>query len=121
MGNPTTYKRVTNCLNTLVVSKVTCNCYFINSCNDDIVKYSRFEHLKVIHYTVHENTSKNIFIVKITFEGGNSIHIDVPIQSETFSYGTWEFGFQWKEGNDRRSVSFALDTESANWNDYNKK
>lgn len=120
MGNPTTYRRVTNCMNTLVIARETCNCFFINSCGEDIVKYPKFEHLKVVHYSVADNKIGNSFIAKLDIRDGKSISIEIPYQSETFSYSTWEFGFQWKEGNDRRSVSFALDTKSSKWEDFNK-
>ncbi len=121
MSNPTDKRRVTNCMNTLVIARETCNCYFINSCGDDIVKYPRFEHLSVKHYSVSKDSVRNVFVATITFDSGNSIDIDVPFKSETFSYSSWEFGFQWKEGNDRRSISFSLDTRSPSWDDFNQK
>lgn len=120
MANPTTYRRVTNCMNTLLIAPVTCNCYLINSCGNDIVKYPRFEHLNVNHYSVSKNLAKNSFVAKITFDTGKTISIDVPVKSETFSYNAWEFGFQWEEENDRRSISFALDTDSPKWEDFNQ-
>lgn len=119
MGNATSYRRVTNCMNTLLIARESCSCYLINSCGDDIVKYPRFEHLKVKHYSVVKNVKTNTFVATLTFSTGNTISIDIPVQSETFSYNAWEFGFQWIEGNDRRSVSFALDTESPKWEDFN--
>lgn len=121
MNNPTDKRRVNNCMNTLKIARETCNCYFINSCGDDIVKYPRFEHLKVRHYSVSKDGSRKVFVATITFDSGNSIDIDIPVQSETFSYSAWEFGFQWQDGNDRRSISFALDTASPNWDDFNQK
>lgn len=120
MGNPTNYRRVTNCMHTLVSAKEACNCYFINSSGDDIVKYPIFEHLKVKHYSVSKDKTKNVFVSIITFETGKSTTIDIPFQSETFSYSVWEFGFQWKDGEDRRSISFALDTVSPNWEDFHQ-
>lgn len=120
MGNPTNYRRITNCMNTLIISRVTCNCYLINSCGEDIVKYPRFEHKTLKHYSVSEVKEKKLFVVKLDFKDGNSICLDIPVMSETFSYSAWEFGFQWNEGDDRRSVSFSLDTKTSNWDDFNK-
>lgn len=107
-------------MNTLVIAKETCNCYFINSSGDNIVKYPRFEHSNVKHYSVTKDKARNVFVSVITFDTGKSMVIDIPVQSETFSYSVWEFGFQWKDGEDRRSISFALDTTSPNWEDFNQ-
>lgn len=121
MGNFTDYRRVRNCMNTLTTAGKTCSGYHINSNGDDIIKHPIFEHAKVCHYDINENKLKKVFVATLTLSNEDSIDIEIPSQSETFSYSAWEFGFQWKDGDDRRSISFSLDTESPSWDEFNNR
>lgn len=121
MSKPINHYRVSNCMHTIVTSRTTCSCYSINSLNDTVEKVPCFEHKKVIHYEIDKVEEKHVFEVTLLFLKNESIKIEVPFSSETFSYGPLEFGFQWKEAEERKSISFSLDTEFLSWDEFNKR
>ena len=75
----------------------------------------------MIHYEIDKVEEKHVFEVTLLFLKNESIKIEVPFSSETFFYGPLEFGFQWKEAEERKSISFSLDTEFLSWDEFNKR
>lgn len=121
MSNPTSRSRISNCLHTIVTSRTTCNCYYINSLNETVDKIPRFEHKRVRQYEINKTEESSVYEVTLLFPNDERIKIEIPTSSETFSYGPLEFGFQWVEEEERKSISFSLDTEFLSWDEFNKQ
>lgn len=121
MPNPTNKSRISNCLHTIITSSTPCNCYYINSLNENVDKIPRFEHKRVIRYEINKIEESHIFEVALLFPKNERIKMEIPFNSETFSYGPLEFGFQWNVEEERKSISFSLDTEFLSWEEFNRK
>ena len=121
MSNPTSRSRISNCLHTIVTSRTTCNCYYINSLNETVDKIPRFEHKRVRQYEINKLEESSVYEVTLLFPNDARIKIEIPTNSETFSYGPLEFGFQWSVEEGRKSISFSLDTEFLSWDEFNKR
>ena len=121
MGNPASIRRIKNCLNTVIKSYTKSSCYKINEVSDELIKQPVYEHLKLYHYEIIKDQQNQQFNIHLLLETNEYVSVKIPYQSETFSYGPWEFGFEWYENQNRKSVSFSLDSKSADWESVNSR